>query len=134
MARLTFFRRSGMTPSCRRRVGGMIFMSGSKVDHILPLVVSLPSETSSIAPTCAQKTCAVTPDTGGSKGGAWLRFHSTVNHAVDNFYYRLGYWVATHSRVTIGISLLLVILCCFGFANFTVESDGESLNCQSFPQ
>lgn len=58
--------------------------------------------------------------------GIWLRFHSSITHAVDGFYYRLGYWVANHTRVTLSISLVLVILCCFGFGNFTVESDSES--------
>ena len=51
--------------------------------------------------------------------------HGKINHVADNFFYRLGYWVATHPKATLAISLSLVIACCFGFANFEVESDGE---------
>ena len=51
--------------------------------------------------------------------------HGKINHVADNFFYRLGYWVATHPKATLTISLLLVVACCFGFANFVVESDGE---------
>ena len=43
----------------------------------------------------------------------------------DNFFYRLGYWVATHPKRTLLISIVLVIACCFGFANFVVEGDGK---------
>ncbi len=45
----------------------------------------------------------------------------------ENFFYRLGYWVATHPKRTLFISTVLVIACCFGFANFTAESDSENL-------
>ncbi|CAN0410468.1 unnamed protein product [Ectocarpus sp. 8 AP-2014] len=61
----------------------------------------------------------------GSKGSAWSRFHGRINKVADNFFYRLGYWVATHPKRTLLISLVFVIACCFGFANFRVEADGE---------
>ncbi|CAM9415157.1 unnamed protein product, partial [Ectocarpus sp. 8 AP-2014] len=60
-----------------------------------------------------------------SKGSAWSTFHARVNEAADNFFYRLGYWVATHPKRTLLISLVFVIACCFGFANFRIEGDGE---------
>ncbi|CBJ26537.1 conserved unknown protein [Ectocarpus siliculosus] len=60
----------------------------------------------------------------GSKGSsAWPRFHDRINEVADNFFYRLGYWVATHPKRTLLISLVLVIACCFGFANFRIEGD-----------
>ncbi|CAM9501356.1 unnamed protein product, partial [Hapterophycus canaliculatus] len=43
------------------------------------------------------------------------------------FFYRLGFWVATHAKRTLLISIVLVILCCFGFANFEIENDGEKV-------
>lgn len=61
-----------------------------------------------------------------NKGGSWVRFHAKLNHVVDNFYYRLGFWVARHTKATLAISLLFVIICSFGFMNFTIETDGES--------
>ena len=61
-----------------------------------------------------------------SKRGAWWqRLHSKANGAADHFFYRLGYWVATHPKLTLLISLLLVIACCFGFARFEVDNSGE---------
>lgn len=48
-----------------------------------------------------------------------------MNGVADNFFYRLGYWVAKHPKMTLFISLLLVIGCSFGFVNFETESDGE---------
>ncbi|CAM9814630.1 unnamed protein product [Ectocarpus sp. 4 AP-2014] len=63
----------------------------------------------------------------GSKGSAWSRFHGKINKVADNFFYRLGYWVATHPKRTLLISLVFVIACCLGFANFRVEADGEDL-------
>ncbi|CAM9260832.1 unnamed protein product [Ectocarpus sp. 13 AM-2016] len=63
-----------------------------------------------------------------SKGSsAWSRFHGRINEVADNFFYRLGYWVATHPKWTLLISLVFVIACCFGFANFRIEGDEEEL-------
>lgn len=55
----------------------------------------------------------------------WWNIHDKVNEAADSFFYSLGYWVATHTKLTLFISLLSVIVCCFGFANFELETDGE---------
>ena len=38
--------------------------------------------------------------------------------AADNFFYRLGYWVATHAKLTLLICLVFVAVCCSGFVNF----------------
>ncbi|CAN0054017.1 unnamed protein product, partial [Choristocarpus tenellus] len=45
----------------------------------------------------------------------------------EHFFYRLGVWVSTNSCKTLTVSIFLVILCMFGFANFRVESEGEEL-------
>ncbi|CAM9850692.1 unnamed protein product, partial [Ectocarpus sp. 12 AP-2014] len=58
---------------------------------------------------------------------AWSRFHGRINKVADKFFYRLGYWVAMHPKRTLLISLVFVMACCFGFANFRVEADGEDL-------
>ncbi|CAM9198844.1 unnamed protein product, partial [Ectocarpus sp. 12 AP-2014] len=63
----------------------------------------------------------------GSKGSVWSRFHARVNEVADSFFYRLGHWVATHPKRTLLISVVFVIACCFGFANFRIESKGEEL-------
>ncbi|CBJ26527.1 conserved unknown protein [Ectocarpus siliculosus] len=63
----------------------------------------------------------------GSKVSAWSIFHGRINKVADTLFYRLGYWVATHPKRTLLISLVFVIACCFGFANFRVEADGEDL-------
>lgn len=68
----------------------------------------------------------VASGTSKKGGNCWSRVHGKINHVADNFFYRLGYWVATHPKATLTISLALVIACCFGFANFEVESDGKS--------
>ncbi|CAM9459401.1 unnamed protein product [Scytosiphon promiscuus] len=68
------------------------------------------------------------PATDGSKtGSTWSRFHSRINAVADDFFYRLGFWVANHAKRTLLISLVFVIACCFGFANFRIEADGEDL-------
>lgn len=59
-------------------------------------------------------------------GGAWLRFHSGMNAAVEDFYYGLGSWVAKHTKATLLMSLVFVLLCCLGFMNFSIENDSES--------
>lgn len=46
---------------------------------------------------------------------------------MDSFYYRLGYWVAGHTKATLATSLILVVLCCMGFTSFTTTTDGRSL-------
>lgn len=57
-----------------------------------------------------------------------MRLHGRINDVADNFFYRLGYWVATHTKRTLFISLALVIACCSGFTNFRIEADGERGN------
>lgn len=42
----------------------------------------------------------------------------------DDFFYRLGFWVAKHAKLTLIISFILVVGCCFGFANYREETDG----------
>ena len=76
-------------------------------------------------------TCG-THDVGGhgsKPGSAWERFHARINDTADSFFYCLGYWVATHPKRTLFVSVVLVIACCFGFANFRIEADCESLGC-----
>ncbi|CAM9472819.1 unnamed protein product [Ascophyllum nodosum] len=71
---------------------------------------------------------AVAANNGGSKLGSWwARHHHRWNEAADNLFYRLGYWVAKHTRLTLLISAMLVGACCIGFVNFEIESDGEDL-------
>lgn len=61
-----------------------------------------------------------------SRGGStWSRGHRRMNDAANSFFYRLGYWVATHAKSTVLISLVLVAACCFGFASFRQETDGK---------
>lgn len=64
--------------------------------------------------------------TNEGSSSSWLRFHSRVNDAIDDFYHRLGYWVATHTKATLAISLAMVLFCCAGFLNFTLETYCES--------
>eukprot|EP00904_Undaria_pinnatifida_P008203 jgi/Undpi1/4512/HiC_scaffold_18.g07866.m1 len=61
---------------------------------------------------------------GGSRTS---RFHGRINDAADAFFYRLGYWVAHHAKLTVFISIGLIIACCFGFVNFEIETAGEDL-------
>lgn len=78
-----------------------------------------PTGTSDSSSTGANRT------TGPIKRGSWWpRLHAKANKAADNVFYRLGYWVAGHPKRTLLISLVLVVLCCFGFVNFE-ESDGD---------
>ncbi|CAM9899558.1 unnamed protein product, partial [Ectocarpus sp. 12 AP-2014] len=70
---------------------------------------------------------AAASNAADTKGSTWSRIHARVNEAADNFFYRLGYWVATRPKRTLLISLVFVIACCFGFANFRIEGDGEDL-------
>lgn len=70
---------------------------------------------------------AATERPTASKNGGWMHFHAKLNHAADNFWYCVGKWVATHAKTTVAISLFFVIICCFGFANFRTETDGEDL-------
>lgn len=44
---------------------------------------------------------------------------------MDNFFYRLGYGVARNTKRTLLVSLILVVACSFGFANFKIETEGE---------
>lgn len=57
-------------------------------------------------------------------GSWWTRLHGKANGVADNLFYRLGYWVAGHAKRTLLISLVLVIACCFGFANFETANGG----------
>ncbi|CAM9472679.1 unnamed protein product, partial [Ascophyllum nodosum] len=61
------------------------------------------------------------------RGSWWARHHHRLNEVADNFFYRLGYWVAKHARLTLLISVLLVGACCIGFVNFEIENDSEDL-------
>ncbi|CAM9472608.1 unnamed protein product [Ascophyllum nodosum] len=71
---------------------------------------------------------AAAVNNGGSKQGSWwARHHHRWNEAADNLFYRLGYWVAKHTRLTLLISAMLVGACCIGFINFEIESDGADL-------
>ncbi|CAN0007994.1 unnamed protein product, partial [Ectocarpus sp. 12 AP-2014] len=79
------------------------------------------------AATTAMTGDAQTGNADDSKGSAWSRLHGRINEVADHFFYRLGYWVATHPKRTLLISLVFVIACCFGFANFRIEADGEDL-------
>ncbi|CAM9459471.1 unnamed protein product, partial [Scytosiphon promiscuus] len=40
---------------------------------------------------------AVTDD-APKRGSAWSRFHGRINGLADNFFYRLGFWVAHHAK------------------------------------
>ena len=62
---------------------------------------------------------------GSKPGSVWERLHARINESADNFFYGLGYWVATNTKRTLFISLVLVIACCQGFANFRIEADGK---------
>lgn len=67
-----------------------------------------------------------TTRTGSFKRGSWwTKVHGKANRVADNFFYRLGYWVAGHPKRTLSISLALVVACCFGFANFEIRNGGE---------
>ena len=56
------------------------------------------------------------------------RFHGEINRVADEFFYRLGHWVATFPRRTLAIGSVCVALCCTGFLNFAVESSGRLSN------
>ena len=73
---------------------------------------------------CKQKQTAAAAG-APAKASAWARFHAKINHAADGFYYRLGYWVAKHTKLTVLASIVFVILCSAGFANFSTETSGE---------
>lgn len=64
--------------------------------------------------------------TNEGSSSSWIRFHSRANDAIGDFYYHLGYLVATHTKATLAISLAVVLFCCAGFLNFTLETDCES--------
>lgn len=53
------------------------------------------------------------------------RFHGEINRVADEFFYRLGHWVATFPKRTLAIGFVCVALCCTGFLNFAVESSGR---------
>lgn len=57
----------------------------------------------------------------------WRRVHAAANRAVDERFYRLGYWVATNPKLTLLLNLAFVALCSIGFVNFKVVTDGERL-------
>ena len=59
------------------------------------------------------------------KGSRGSRFHGRINDAADAFFYSLGYWVAHHAKLTVFISIGLIIACCFGFVKFEIETAGE---------
>lgn len=61
------------------------------------------------------------------KVSSWLRIHAAANRAVGERFYRLGYWVATHPKLTLLLNLAFVALCSIGFVNFKVVTDGERL-------
>eukprot|EP00752_Nemacystus_decipiens_P004731 g4312.t1 len=74
----------------------------------------------------ARPTAGNSQDTSDAskQGYSWSRCHGTINSVADNFFYRLGFWVASHPKLTLLTSLVLVGACCSGFANFRVETDG----------
>ncbi|CAM9765761.1 unnamed protein product, partial [Scytosiphon promiscuus] len=53
--------------------------------------------------------------------------HAAANRAANESFYRLGYWVATHPKLTLLLNLAFVMLCSVGFINFEVLADGEVL-------
>lgn len=53
----------------------------------------------------------------------WSRLNGRMNETADNFFYRLGYWVARHSKLTLLICFILVAACCSGFVNFEFVTD-----------
>ncbi|CAM9225730.1 unnamed protein product, partial [Choristocarpus tenellus] len=63
----------------------------------------------------------------GEKLSRLAQARSKLEAGSEDFFYRLGVWVATHSFTTLAVSMVLVILCMLGFANFTVESAGGKL-------
>ncbi len=58
---------------------------------------------------------------------AWMRAHASANRAADEVFYRLGYWVATHPKLTLLLNVVFVALCSIGFLNFKVVTDGEKM-------
>ncbi|CAN0336849.1 unnamed protein product, partial [Ascophyllum nodosum] len=77
-------------------------------------------------PTKATSSAAAeTPTT--RKASVWTRLHAEINHTADMFFYRLGSWVAAHTRLTVLGSTVFVIVCCVGFLNFSTEANGEEL-------
>ncbi|CBJ26534.1 conserved unknown protein [Ectocarpus siliculosus] len=80
-----------------------------------------------MTPNGASSTGDAQASNAGLKGSSWSRFHGRINEVANNFFYRLGYRVATNPKRTLLISLAFVVACCFGFANFTIEADGEDL-------
>lgn len=58
---------------------------------------------------------------------SWMRVHAAANRAVNGMFYRLGFWVAIHPKLTLLLNLAFVALCSIGFANFKVVTDGERL-------
>jgi hypothetical protein len=50
-----------------------------------------------------------------------------INHASEAFFGNLGLRIARKPIVTIGLVLLVVIVSCAGFLNFTLESRPEKL-------
>lgn len=55
----------------------------------------------------------------------WMRAHAAANRAADEGFYRLGYWVATHPKLTLLLNVVFVALCSIGFVNFEIVTDGE---------
>ena len=80
--------------------------------------------TMEMPPTKATSSAAAeTPTT--RKASVWTRLHAEINHTADMFFYRLGSWVAAHTRLTVLGSTVFVIVCCVGFLNFSTEANGE---------
>lgn len=60
-----------------------------------------------------------------ANASAWSRFHERLNHAADNFYYDVGLWVATQTKLTLLMSTAVVILCSLGLMNFSTDTEGD---------
>eukprot|EP00752_Nemacystus_decipiens_P003669 g3381.t1 len=61
----------------------------------------------------------------GVEVSSWRRIHAAANRAVDERFYQLGYWVATHPKLSLLLSLAFVVLCSIGFVNFKIVTDGS---------
>lgn len=66
---------------------------------------------------------------------SWSRVHAQITDAADAFFYKLGYRVAKNAKLTLSVSLLLVVACGFGFTKLNVVTAGERrrTSLQGFP-
>lgn len=56
----------------------------------------------------------------------WLSFHNKFIGVLENVFYKLGKWVATHTTLTLAMTLVFAATCCIGFVNFAIQtSSGE---------